>query len=58
MQKILLLCWNLLRKGPRDVLSNNYAHSLKDIVDIINKRYPEGSDALIVELVKMISTKI
>jgi len=38
MHKMLVLCWNLLRKGPKEV-ANSYSSSIKDIVELIGKRY-------------------
>lgn len=57
MQKMLVLCWNLLRKGPKEVASPSYSCSAKEIIDTIGKKY-EGQDWLVSELCRLNLSKL
>ena len=59
MHKTLILLFNFLRKGPKEV-TGNYTSTMRDIVDMIGKKYPEGpasSDSLVLELLKLLTIK-
>lgn len=58
MVKMMMLCWNFLRKGPLEVASNNYSSSLKEIVELVQRRYENGGDWLVGELCRLNKVKL
>lgn len=54
--KFLLLLWNFVRKGPREVLGQHYQHTIREFIEIVARKYSD--DPSITEILKMLKNKI